>query len=356
MTTRLYISSLLLTGFTLTGCLKDEPVQLSFTGIAPVEQGDGWQVSTPSAEGFDVQALDNVYRELFDESLYPNIRSLLIVKNGKLVGEAYFKDEGDLGRMHAVMSVTKSITSLVAGIAIERGWIGSIDDPVRDYLPEYFDDDPLRQSMTIRHLLTMESGLDFDNESQTGEMFYCGGSSLEYVLSRPMAFAPGTDWYYGDGNPQLISGIVQRTSGMSMEEVAAGNLFGPLGIRDYYWEKHRDGLSMGGMGLWLLPRDMARIGQLMLNGGSWNGKQLISEVWVKASTVQQASNRDYGYYWLTSEGVTYWASGKGGQLIWMYPDQQLVVVITSDSFAKTWSLSKGSYDAIFQGIVDAIAW
>jgi CubicO group peptidase (beta-lactamase class C family) len=139
-----------------------------------------------------------------------------------------------------------------------------------------------------------------------------------------------------------------------LEELAAEFLFEPLGIREYYWEVHSDGLSLGGMGLWLIPRDMAKIGQLMLNSGLWEDQQLISSGWVAASTVRQANHREYGFYWLTSEQGTFWASGKGGQLIWLYPEKELLVVITSDSFAKGWMLLKGSYDAIFQGIYDAI--
>jgi len=354
MKTKNLISIILILGILMPGCMKDELLQLPFSGFNPEELVDGWEISTPSAEGFDQEALTNVYKDIFNEELYPNIRSLLIVRNGKLISEAYFKDLEDRERIHAVMSVTKSITSLLAGLALDKALIASLDDPLHLYLPEYFDDDTLKQDITIRHLLTMETGLDHDNDIHTHEMVYCNGSSLEYELSRPMVFTPGTDWYYGDGNPQLISGIIQRVTGKTMDELAMEQLFKPLGIHEYYWERHSDGLSLGGMGLWLIPRDMAKIGQLMLNGGAWGNRQLISEEWVSASTIRQANHRDYGYYWLTSGNNTFWASGKGGQLIWVYPKKELVVVITSDSFAKGWMLSKGSYDKIFQDIYAAI--
>jgi CubicO group peptidase (beta-lactamase class C family) len=138
----------------------------------------------------------------------------------------------------------------------------------------------------------METGLDYDNDIHTGEMIYCKGSSLEYILSRPMVFEPGTDWYYGDGNPQIMSGIITRASGKTMRELADEFLFEPMGIKQYLWENHSDGLTFGGMGLWLKPRDMAKIGKLMLNGGNWEGRQLISNEWVSASTVRQANHRE----------------------------------------------------------------
>jgi CubicO group peptidase (beta-lactamase class C family) len=348
------IMIILAAGILLAGCMKDDNLQLPYQGFIPEEIGDGWKISTPSSEGFDQSAMEEVYRTIYNEELYPNIRGLLVIRNDKLVSEAYFKDLDDRERIHAVMSVTKSITSLVAGIAIDKGCLASIDDRLYQFMPEYLDGDSLKRSITIRHLLTMETGLDYDNDIHTNEMIYSERSSMEYILSKPMVFAPGTDWYYGDGNPQILSGIITRVSGKTMEELAGEFLFEPMGIEEYFWENHSDGLTLGGMGLWLKPRDMARIGQLMLNGGNWEGRQLISNEWVAASTVRQANHRDYGYYWLTSENFSFWASGKGGQLIWVHPEKQIIVVVTSDSFSKSWLLSKGSYDYIFQEIYNAI--
>jgi CubicO group peptidase (beta-lactamase class C family) len=341
------------TAILITGCMKNENLQIPYQGFTPEETGDGWEISSPSSQGFDALALEKVYRTLSNEEQYPNLRSLLVIRNDKLVGEAYFKDHQDRERIHAVMSVTKSITSLVAGIAFDRGYLASVDESLYEFIPELLDGDPHKRGITIHQILTMETGLEFDNDIHTGEMIYCNGSSLEYILSKPMVFEPGTDWYYGDGNPQVMSGIITRVSGQTMEELAREFLFKPLGIQQYYWETHRDGLTLGGMGLWLKPRDMAKIGKLVLKGGNWEGMQVISNEWVSASTVRQATHRDYGYYWLTSENNSFWASGKGGQIIWVCREKQIVVVVTSDSFAKSWLLSDGSYDNIFQGIYNA---
>ena len=351
---RIFITLVGVAGLLLTSCLKEEALQLPFSTIKPIESGDGLQISTPKNEGFDTLMLEEVYMTLSDEEQYPNIRSLLVMRNNKLVSEAYFKYPADKDRLHAVMSVTKSFTSLAAGLAFEKGYLGSLDDKAYDYIPEYFDDDSVKRSITLRQILTMETGLDYDNNLHTAEMIYFDGSSLSYVLSRPVVFLPGEDWYYGDGNPQLISGIVRAASGKNLEELVKSYLFDPMGIEDYFWEQHSDGLNLGGMGLWLRPRDMMKIGQLMINNGSWNGEPLIQADWVHASTIKQAINRDYGFYWLSSENIIYWASGKGGQLICIYPAEQLVVVVTSDSYAQSWSLSKGSYDYIFQAVYNAI--
>lgn len=338
----------------ISGCMKDEPLRRPYNGSVPLKTGDGWELSTPESEGIDPVGLEGVYKKIYNEELYPNIRSLLVVRNGKLVSEYYFRDPYDMDRLHAVMSVTKSITSLVTGIAMDKGFISSLDDPLYMFIPEYFDDVPLKRSITLRHLLTMEAGLDFDDDVHTGEMMHYPGSSLKYVLSRPMVFEPGTDWYYGDGNPQLISGVISRVTGKTLNNLAGEYLFGPIGIDDYYWEDHSDGVTLGGMGLWMKPRDMAKIGQLMLSKGSWNGSQLVSTDWIAQSTIRQADHRDYGYYWLTGEDGIYWANGQGGQIIWLYPDKELVVVLTSDSFARSWLLSPGSYDEIFQGIYNSL--
>lgn len=338
----------------LSSCLKDEPIQVLFEDFSADSIGDGWMISDPGSENMDSLILNELFESILTEALYPNLKSVLVARNGKLVAEVYFKSPGDRNRIHAIMSVTKSITSLVTGIAFDQGWLDSLDATLSSYFPEYCANELIKQNITIRQLLTMETGLDYDNDIHTNEMIHSGGSSLEYILSRPMAFPPGTDWYYGDGNPQVISGIITRVTDLTMEEIAHEFLFEPLGISDYFWENHDDGLSLGGMGLWMKPRDMAKIGQLMLNEGSWEGEQLISTEWIQASTKRQAIYRDYGYYWLTGDNNTFWASGKGGQIIWIYPDKSLVVVVTSDSYARSWILSNGSYDIIFQKVYDSI--
>jgi len=298
--------------------------------------------------------IDAVYHKVYSEDLYPAIHSLLIIRNGKLVGEAYCRDKSEIDIFHNIQSATKSITSLLTGIAIDQGLIASVEMTVYHYIPEYFDSDIRKREITIHHVLTMETGLDFNNDDHTVEMLYGTGSSLEYVLHKNLLFSPGSDWYYNDGNPQLISGIIQKVSGTTEETFAVKNLFTPLGIRNYQWEKHHDGLTFGAIGLWLLPRDMAKIGRLLQQNGIWDGTQIVSEGWIATSTQRQSTHQDYGYYWypMDEEGAFY-AQGHGGQLIYVVQNLQLVVVITADPCSNPTALSS-NFQVLFDDILKSI--
>ena len=336
-----------------SACLKEENLNTTYTGFTPVTIGDSWDVSNPESENMDSSILDQVYLDFYNENKYPTARSLLIARHGKLVAEGYCKDAGDLISPHNIKSATKSITSMRTGILLDIGKIDSLDNRLYDYLPEYFDDDIRKRNITVRDVLTMETGLDYNDDIHTREMLYNPGSSLKYVLEKDLVFDPGTDWYYGDGNPQLISGLIHEITGKTESEFAREYLFGPLGITDYLWENTHDGLTLGAIGLWLTPRDMVKIGQLMANKGMWNDTRVVSESWVVESTRKQSLYSNYGYYWYPVEDVAYYAEGHGGQLIWVYPEYDLVVVITSFPYAKSWNLS-APYTGIFSGIIASL--
>ena len=345
--------SLALAFLILAGCLKEENLNIPYRGFTPETTGDSWIISEPELENMDRSVIERVYRDFHNESKYPTIRSLLIVRNGKLVAEAYCKDSDDIRTLHNIKSATKSITSILAGIMLDNNEIDSLNSKVYEYLPQYFDENFSKRDITLRHVLTMETGLNFDNNIHTREMLYDRGSSLMYVLAKNLVFEPGTSWYYGDGNPQLISGLIFELTGITESEYAEELLFGPLGITNYQWESANDGLTLGAIGLWMTPRDMAKIGLLMANNGLWNGLKVVSEEWVKESTRDQTSFSNYGYYWYPIEDKAYYAEGHGGQLIWVYPEYNLVVVITSDPYAKSWNLS-APYTDIFTGIISSL--
>jgi CubicO group peptidase (beta-lactamase class C family) len=336
------------------GCLTDPQIKVPFPGAEPLEMSDGWELSTPEAEGLDPVQVKRVYEDFFSEERFPTLRSLLIVRHGKLVAEGYSRDPRDRDRFHHVQSVTKSVTSLLVGIAQAEGLVGSLDTPLYDLMPEHFDEDMGKRAITLRHVLTMRTGLEFGNkEAETGPYIYSGGSSVAYVLRRPLVSEPGASFYYHDLNPQLASGVLQVATGMAPEAYAQERLFGPLGIRDYQWEKHADGLNFGAFGLWLRPRDMAKIGQLMLQEGVWDGRQIVPREWIEASTRIYA-NGDYGYYWwISQENRVYRASGDGGQRIFVDEGNNLVIVLTGDPGSKSWVLSQGM-DDLFYGILGAV--
>jgi CubicO group peptidase (beta-lactamase class C family) len=343
-----------LLGWGFSGCMKDENIKINYEGYIPEALDDGWEISTPGQEGFSEEGLNEVYNNFYSEDLYPAIYSLLIVRNGKLVAEAYCRDKKDRDRFHSIQSATKSITSLLVGIAIDQGLIDSVNQKVYDYIPEYFDDDVNKREISIRDVLTMETGLDFDNDKHTVELINWKGSTLEYVLHKNLIFTPGTDWYYGDGNPQLLSGVIQKVTGKTEEEFARENLFEPLNISIYQWEKAADGLTIGAVGLWLRPRDMAKIGKLMVQDGMWEGRQIVSPDWIAESTRRQSSHQNYGYYWYPwEEEDAYFAAGHGGQLIYVVPDQQLSIVITADSYSNSAALAS-RFNELFLGIGSSI--
>lgn len=345
--------SLALAFLILAGCLKEENLNIPYRGFTPETTGDSWIISEPELENMDRDVIEQVYRDFHNESKYPTIQSLLIVRNGRLIAEGYCKDTGDIRNLHNIKSATKSITSILAGIMFDNGELDSLNSRLFDYLPQYFDDDNLKRDITLRHVLTMETGLNFDDNVHTREMLYYSGSSLKYVLGKNLVFEPGTSWYYGDGNPQIISGLIFEITGKTEAEYAEEHLFGPLGITNYLWENTNDGLTMGSIGLWLTPRDMAKIGVLMASNGMWNGSQVVSEIWVRESTRDQSSFSNYGFYWYPIEDKAFYAEGHGGQLIWVYPEYDLVVVITSDPYAKSWNLS-APYTDIFAGIISSL--
>jgi len=337
----------------LAGCLTDPELKVPFEGYEPEVLGDGWAVSTPVAEGIDGGALDQVFRELFREDRYPTVRALLVVRHGNLVAEAYPRDPGDREQLHNVQSVAKSVTSLLAGIALDAGVLPDLDEPLYALMPQYFDAEPRKRDLTLRHALTQQTGLDFDNDEDTGPFMYSVGSSLANVLHRPLRFDPGTDFHYSDGNPQLVSGAIQITSGMSMEAFASRRLFGPLGIERWRWEHHGDGVTFGANGLWLRPRDMAKIGQLALDRGMWQGQRIVSEEWIEESTRVHA-NGDYGFYWwVYDDERVFVARGSGEQAIFVVPEWDLVVVQTADPGAHPWELSPDMGDLV-DGIMQAI--
>lgn len=336
------------------GCLVDPEIKVPFTGAVPEVADDGWEISTPEAEGLDPAQIERVYEQFYSEERFPSLRSLLVVRNGKLVADGYSRDSRDRERFHNTQSVTKSVTSLLMGIALGEGLVGSLDTPLYDLMPEHFDDDPRKRAITLRHVLTMRTGLQFDDKDRdTGPFIYSSGSSVANVLRRPLVSDPGDSFYYHDLNPQLAVGALREASGMSPETYARERLFSPLGIHHYQWEKHADGLNFGAFGLWLRPRDMAKIGQLMVQGGIWEGRQVVPAEWIEAST-RVHSNGDYGYYWWVSqENRVYRASGDGGQKIFIDEGNNLVIVLTGDPGSKSWVLSKGM-DELFLGILGAV--
>jgi CubicO group peptidase (beta-lactamase class C family) len=322
----------------LSGCLADEPLKRPLD-LAPRTIASDWPVSTPEAQGMDPQDLARAYELFASADRFQTARSLLVVRNGVLVAEAYPRDERHLHSLQHVKSVSKSVTSLLFGIARDQGRFPDLDAPLHQSLPRELRVDADKQRITLRHALTMRSGIDYLNDVQTTELMTARpASSLQFVLDRPLRSPPGARFHYHDGDPHLVGAAIQASTGQDLLEFARRNLFEPIGIREARWERHRDGAYYAAYGVWLRPRDMARIGQLVLQKGVWDGRRVVSEEWLALSTAVLVNQAEapYGMYWWVRPGVrALSAAGHGGQYIYVVPGKRLVIVMTAEPYTHT---------------------
>ncbi len=271
-----------------------------------------------------------------------NIHSLLIVRNGFQVLDAYFYPFGRAST-HDVASVTKSITSVLVGIAVDEGYFSGAEQTVLSLFPgqPIKNVSEQKRALTLAHLLTMTSGLDcrFEPAEPTLREMMRSPEWVPFVLDLPMISKPGSNFVYCSSGFHLLSGILSRTTGQSAFEFARGQLFGPLGINESSWPADRQGINHGWGDLQMLPTDMAKIGYLFLNQGRWDGRQILSAGWIAKSTAPLIELRGreqcYGYGWWVyprRKPMIYEALGRGGQRISVCPEKNLVVVFTGGGF------------------------
>jgi len=297
---------------------------------------DGWLTATPESQGMDSATLAQLPERIAKEDL--NIHSVLIIRGGYLVMEAYtYPYTADM--LHHINSSTKSITSALVGIAIDQGFIEGVNLTLPDLFPdrEIANLDAAKQSITLENLLTMSSGLDWSEEfleqPNLDEMLQ-SADWVQYVLDRPMLYEPGQHYTYNTGGSHLLAAAVAQSTGQDIADFAQANLFDPLGIHSANWPLvDPQGVESGGMGLMLTPRDMAKFGYLYLHNGQWEGQQIISADWIAASTQKHMNVRPltdgYGYQWWIDQRGFYMTAGYGGQHIIVHPGKDLVVVFTA---------------------------
>lgn len=279
-----------------------------------------------------------LHEVLEDSSVY----AMVTAKDGVIIDE-YYGSGYDAASRFGLHSCSKSVTGALIGIAIEQGYIGGVDDLLSDYLPQVLAlEDIRKQQLTLRHLLTHTSGLEWyewgGGQSNWRE-FQSAPNWVDYILGRRLVAQPGTVFNYSTGNTHLLSAVLEQATGMSVLAYGTPNLFEPLGMDSVAWKTDPQGIIDGGNGISMTARDAARFGQLYLEGGSWHDRQLISAEWLKESTsVQNAgpggSTGQYGYqWWVRSFGAgdyeTYYALGAWGQYILVVPELNLVTVIAS---------------------------
>jgi CubicO group peptidase (beta-lactamase class C family) len=326
-----------------------------------IKKDKDFTLVSPSIEGFDASILNKIDTAV-SNGTFPNIHSVLIAKDGNLVFEKYWpgKDEvwavakGIISHsrdsLHDIRSISKSIVSACFGILLQQGKIKSVHQKIFDFFPEYAKQDTgLKSLLTIEHLLTMTSGLKwnedipYDNPENSEIRMIKSGHPVDYVFNQPMEIPPGKVWKYNGGTTQLLAAIIEKTSGQKITEFARKYIFTPLGITRFEWAIYPGTTEYAAAsGLRLRSRDLLKFGLLYLNNGVWNNKQLIPSQWVAESTeshIMRNQASAYGYqFWLFNETIGKQTAnliacvGNGDQRIFIDKARKLVIVITAGNY------------------------
>jgi CubicO group peptidase (beta-lactamase class C family) len=322
----------------------------------PAARDDGWKIATPETVGLDPATLCALVPR-FTAWTQADVHAVLVARHGALVFEHYFQGSDEtwgkpLGLVdfspdtkHDLRSITKSVTSLLLGIAIDRGWVPGVDTPVLSLLPAYADlHSPEKDRITLRHLLTMSAGLQWDenipytNPANSEILMDYAPDPYRFVLTRPVETPPGALWNYSGGGAALISAVLHQATGKTEDVLAQELLFDPLGIHDVEWVRYpANHEPAAASGLRMLPRSLIKLGQLVLNRGAWDGKQIVSPAWIDASITPQIQGPQlyfYGYQWwlgrsLVNQHQVDWAVGYGlgGQRLFVLPQLDMVVLV-----------------------------
>lgn len=332
----------------------------TYSYAMPPKTGDGWDVASLSSQGIDKVVIGKLVNQVKDDEL-EEIHCILIARNGKLVLEEYFSGHRydrqftifHRDSLHYVASVTKSVTSALIGIAVDRGMIDGVNQSLIEFFPEFTDDemDKRKAQITLKHGLTMSGGLFWDewtypytDNRNTHVQMNQSGDPIAYALALPVDTLPGKKFLYNSALAILLGGVLHNAALMPVDRFAEMFLFEPLDIDAYYWWAYPNGVFQTGGGLFLRPRDMAKIGQLYLQKGRWDDRQIISENWVSESVKMHMPFNDrrtvgYGYLWWLqyfkvgdNSVFSYSARGWGGQFIYVFPDLKMVVVLTGGRY------------------------
>ena len=325
--------------------------KLEYEYEVPMQLSDGWKTSSLGDVNIDSKKVAEMVQNILNSNI-EDVHSVVLVKSGKLVLEEYFSGYNRETK-HKLASATKSISSILTGIAIDKKLIRNLDLKVYELFPEYKGTKWIdrKYDITLRHILSMTAGIDWiewradvplSHPRNDLAGLYRSDNPIRYTFEKELLEPPAKQFNYSTGLSTLLGEVLKKTSGLSADKFAEKYLFDPLGISDRDWFIYPNGAIDTGGGLFLRPRDMAKIGYMMLNDGKWQHKQIVSTHWVKESTKNQVHQTGswfvspgYGYQWRLSERKmmgksirTFYAAGLGGQYIFIFPPLDLVVVFT----------------------------
>jgi CubicO group peptidase (beta-lactamase class C family) len=343
---------------------------LDLIDYSPLSGGD-WNVSTPEEQALDPMLLSELY---FNAAKLKTLYGLLVIKNGYLIAERYF-NEGSIDQLSGRQSMTKSVTSALVGIALDQGYLTSLDKRMMEFFPEFDDQitDPRKEQITIRQLLQMRGG--YPDEERTPPyfdiMFFSGDYHwVPHLVDFPLVCDPGTGFNYSNMTSHLLGVIVARVCGTDLKSYAQANLFTPIDAEVADWTTDADSYNMGHSEIYLTARDMAKFGLLYMNGGEYEGTPVITTDWVENSldrysdnvktgewlTSRYGSFRDigYGYQWWSGRvGDHYfdYAAGHGGQYLLLLHDLDMIIVTTADPLHDLWDADPWKYEGAINKMV-----
>jgi CubicO group peptidase (beta-lactamase class C family) len=356
------------------GCKKERISEYKYH--IPEASDDGWKVGSSDEAGISSVTLSKMM-DLINATSGHNIHNILIFKDGELVLEEYFEgylysgnppgSNGDFIQYdretdHFLASVSKTITSVLFGVAVKEGFIDNVNGKVIDIFPEYKDIlTDAKAEITLKQLLTMSSGLAWDESSASyGDpandvtALFDSDDPLAYVLSRPLLYSPGTQFLYNSGGTNVLGAVIQKYSGKSLLDFGNEYLFNPLNIKGGVWQRLSPDYYFASGGIFLRPRELAKIGYLFLNKGYWGENQIITSDWISESVQKHIITQGrtlplshgYGYQWwlvdFQAKGHTYnsfMAAGWGDQYLFIFPEEELMIVFNGGNYLSGGSIS-----------------
>lgn len=347
----------------------------------PKNTGDGWDISSLQDSGIDTLLINQLVTQVRSND-FNNIDALLIIKDGKLVLDEYF-NKYDKNTKHKIWSCTKSFSSALIGIALDQGKISGENDSIITYLGVYAANlNKRKKAITIANVLEMGTGLQWEGDlSESGRKLPFAKDMVSYTLALPLEYKPGTKFQYSSANSMLLAPIIYNATLQQANEFAKETLFKELGIENYEWNKQAEfwnktagneiptnkphikyqkaysQLTNTATGLLMLPRDMAKLGQMYLDKGKWRGKQVIPASWVQKSTSEQIPNSNYGLHWKLlqiGEYKSFYASGFGLQRIFVVPQLNTVIIFTQNWYQNQPKGEKQTMEILKEYIIKAI--